>query len=194
MRSSPPWWGLLSSGAAPLLLIGGWTVAALRQPDDFDSTVQSICSLAGLAANDRWLMTIALLGVGVCHLVTAVALTPSATAGRVALGLGGVANLLVAAFPLPAVGASPAHTVAAGTAFTALGVWPALGWRRGRATPLMLRPVASIAAAALLLGLVAWFGVTLYTDVRLGLAERVAAGAQAFWPLIAVVSAHAGRR
>src|SRR5687768_4141778 len=33
MRSSAPWWALLSSAAAPVLLIGGWTLAAQRQPE-----------------------------------------------------------------------------------------------------------------------------------------------------------------
>ena len=27
-----PWWGVLSSVAAPVVLIGGWTVAAALQP------------------------------------------------------------------------------------------------------------------------------------------------------------------
>ena len=27
-----PWWGVVSSGAAPVLLVGGWTLAAWLQP------------------------------------------------------------------------------------------------------------------------------------------------------------------
>ncbi|WP_255658759.1 DUF998 domain-containing protein [Actinoplanes sp. L3-i22] len=212
-RNSVPWWALLSSAAAPVALIGGWTLAARRQPAGFDSAVDTISALAARDAADRWLMTAALLCLGVCHVVTALGLTRAATAGRIVLGLGGAATMLVAAFPLP----DPAHPAAATTAFGALAVWPALAWRRpdrgpGAAHsdvspldrgPVALRPVVSSAAALVLLGLVAWFAVTLGAGGRVGLAERVAAGAQACWPLIVVWSArlhprlsarpHAGR-
>ena len=163
-------------------------MAAQRQPEGYDSMVATISSLAARDATDRWLMTVALLGVGVCHGVTASGLRRAAPAGRVVLGLGGVATVLVAVFPLPAAGAAPAHAVAAGVAFGALAVWPALAWRRGGRAPAALRPVVSVAAAVALLGLVAWFGVTLSTGGRVGLAERVAAGAQACWPLVVVLS------
>lgn len=188
MRTSTPWWALLSSAAAPLLLIGGWTLAARLQPTDFDSAVDTISALAASGAPHRWLMTSALLGVGGCHLVTAAGLIGCAVAGRLLLALGGVLTMLVAAFPLPATGTSAAHTVAAAGAFTALATWPALGRARGPAAP-ALRPAASFTAAVVLSGLVAWFAVSLYTGDRVGLAERVAAGAQACWPLLAVASA-----
>jgi hypothetical protein len=64
------WWALLSSTAAPVLLIGGWTLAATRQPAGFDSTRDTISALAALDARDRWIMTVALAGVGVAHLAT----------------------------------------------------------------------------------------------------------------------------
>ncbi|GAA2912291.1 DUF998 domain-containing protein [Actinoplanes cyaneus] len=188
MRWSTPWWALLSSAAAPAVLIGGWTLAAQRQPEGYDSTVATISSLAAQDATDRWLMTVALLGVGVCHGVTALGLSRAAPAGRVVLGLGGLATVLVAVFPLPVAGAAPAHTVAAAVAFVALAVWPALAWRRGGHSPAALRPVVSVAAAVALLGLVAWFGGTLGSGGRVGLTERLAAGAQACWPLVAVLS------
>lgn len=194
MRSSTPWWALLSSVAAPVLLIGGWTAAARRQGGGYDAGVETISSLAAVGADDRWLMTAALLGVGVCHAVTALGLTACAPAGRVVLAFGGVATALVAAFPLPAAGGSTAHAVAAGAAFFALAIWPAPGARRADGTPSALRPGVAFAATVALLGLVAWFAVTLSTGQRVGSAERVAAGAQAIWPLIAVLSARAGRQ
>ncbi|KUL41354.1 DUF998 domain-containing protein [Actinoplanes awajinensis] len=180
-------YALVSSAVAPVALIGGWTLAAQRQPAGFDSTVDTISALAALGATDRWLMTVALLCVGVCHVVTALGLTPAAVAGRIVLALGGVATMLVAAFPLPVVGTSAAHAVVAGAAFGALSIWPALAWRRGRG-PVALRPAVSFAAALVLLGLVGWFTVTLGTGARVGLAERMAAGAQSCWPLIVVLS------
>ena len=193
-RSPVAWWGLVSSAAAPVLLIGGWTVAAARQQDGFDPVVETISALAAYGADDRWVMTTALAGLGLCHLTTATALRGAAPVGRAVLAGGGVATVLVAVFPLPAdESGSVAHTVVAGTAFLALAVWPALAGRRNAPGP--LRPAASVAAAAVLLGLVAWFGDELTSDTdRVGLAERAAAGAQALWPLAAVWGSRQRRR
>jgi hypothetical membrane protein len=190
-----PWWGLLSSAAAPVLLIGGWTVAAARQPGEFDPVVDTISDLAAYGATDRWIMTAALAGLGVCHVVTALALRPAAPIGRWLLGCGGVATALVATFPLPADGSgSKAHSLAAAVGFVTLAVWPAGAWRRRAASPL-LRPLGALCAAAVLTSLVAWFGAELAADSnRVGLAERVAAGAQALWPLAVVIAARLGRR
>jgi len=190
-----PWWGLVSSFVAPLLLIGGWTVAATVQPGPFDAVGRTISQLAAGDASHRWLMTGALVGVGLSHLVTAGALRCAATAGRLVLGLGGLGTLLVAAFPLPAGGSSSsAHTAAAGVAFVSLAVWPAFAGRRRQAprrtvAPLLRPPACALAACTLLL-LLAWFVAQQLTGGhRVGLAERVAAGAQALWPLAVVLSA-----
>jgi hypothetical membrane protein len=190
MQERVPWWGLVSSAAAPVLLIGGWTLAATRQPAAFNSSSDTISALAGLGATDRWVMTTALAGLGLCHITTALALRPLPRPGRLLLGAGGVATLLVAALPLPkGDGGSVSHTVAAGIAFVALSVWPAFSWRRGARSPAPLRPVVALGAATVLLGLLGWFGAELAADDgRVGLAERVTAGAQALWPLAAVVA------
>lgn len=190
-----PWWGLVSSVAAPLLLIGGWTVAAAVQPVPFDAVIRTISDLAARDAAHRWLMTAALAGVGLSHLVTASALRCAAPAGRLVLALGGLATLLVAAFPLPAGGgSSSAHFAAAALAFVSLAVWPAFAWVRlpgsGRTVAVLLRPKASMAAAGVLLLVLAWFFVEQLSGGPLvGLSERVAAGAQAVWPLAVVLSA-----
>jgi hypothetical membrane protein len=179
---------LLSSAAAPLLLVGGWTAAAARQPAGYDQTLKTISSLAAVGAADRWLMTAALFGTGICHLVTAAGLRPVAPGGRLLLAAGGVATVLVAAFPLPREGSSPAHTISAGFAFLALAAWPLLGFRRAPGTPHALRPVGSIAAGVVLLVLVGWFAVAMASGIRVGLAERVAAGAQTTWPFVVALS------
>jgi hypothetical membrane protein len=190
-----PWWGLVSSIAAPLLLIGGWTLAAGMQPMHFDAVTRTISDLAAHGTPHRWLMTGALFGVGLAHLATAVALRCARAAGRLVLGLGGLATLLVAASPLPAGGrSSSAHTAAATVALVSLAVWPAFAWKyprtTGRTVPVLLRPQASAAAACTLLMFLAWFFVEhLVSGQRIGLAERVAAGSQALWPLAVVVSA-----
>jgi hypothetical protein len=183
-----PWWGLASSLAAPVLLVGGWTWAAARQSGGFDPVVETISALAARDADDRWLMTTALLGVGACHLTTAAALRGAALPGRLVLAAGGVATVLVAAFPLPGGGgSSTAHTAAAGVSFAALGAWPLVAGRRDGEGALA-RPV-SVTAGVVLLALVGWFSVELSADSdRVGLAERVAAGAQSVWPLVAAWS------
>ena len=186
MSVRTPWWGLVSSAAAPVLLIGGWTVAAGRQRGGFDPVVETISALGAHGADDRWLMTTALAGLGACHLTTALALRAAATPGRVLLAVGGLGTLLVAAFPLPAGGGgSAAHTAAATVSFVALGSWPLLAGHAASESWPLRRPV-SVTAGVVLLGLVGWFFVELVADTdRVGLSERVAAGAQSLWPLAA---------
>jgi hypothetical protein len=41
-----PWWGVVSSAVAPVLLAGGWTVAAGLQPRSFNLCVPRIVSMA----------------------------------------------------------------------------------------------------------------------------------------------------
>lgn len=174
-----PWWAVVSSVLAPILLIGGWTVAAARQGPGFSSVRDTISALAGRGAVDRWLMTACLFGLGLCHLVTAAGLRPLALPGRIVLAVGGAATLAVAALPLPAEGESKPHTAVAYVAFTALAVWSAFAWR----SP------ASYLATGILVALALWLAIALRVDpTRLGLAERFAAGAQAIWPMCVVLA------
>ena len=182
-----PWWAVASSSAAPVLLIGGWTLAAAIQPDGFDQVGGTISELAGDSAAARWVMTSALAGVGMCHLVTALGLRPARPAGRAVLATGGAATLALAAFPLPAAGSSTGHTASAAVAFVALAAWPVLAARRGPWQPWGLRPGVCRVAAAVLLGLVGAFAVQL-GGTRVGVAERLASGTLAIWPLAVVGS------
>ncbi|MGC4869720.1 DUF998 domain-containing protein [Micromonospora sp. DT53] len=194
--SAVPRWALLSAGGAPLFLIGGWTLAQAAQPDGFDPVRQTISALAATGADHRWIMTIGLAGLGLCHLTTALGLVSAAPAGRALLALGGLATVVLVAFPQNPAGDSTTHAVAAGVAFGALAVWPALAVprravpsldREHRHPPAPVRRVA-LAAAALLLGLVGWFAVELVTDgTWIGLTERLAAAAEAGVPLGAVL-------
>jgi hypothetical protein len=75
-----------------------------------------------------------------------------------------------------------------------MAVWPAFAWKYpltpGRTVPVLLRPHESAVATCILLVFLAWFFVEqLVSGQRIGLAERVAAGSQALWPLAVVVSA-----
>lgn len=192
-----PWWGRLSSLLAPVLLIGGWTLAAALQPGGFDSVTGTISELAGYDATARWVMTLGIAGTGVCHLVTAAALRPAARAGRLVLAVGGVFTLLVAAFPLPAGGGSSAtHSVVAFVAFVLLTAWPAWSVRssvRGFVPWGLRRPVALSAFAVLTLTTLGFFAAVTLGWAQVGLLERVVAGGQALWPLAVVVSSRGSR-
>jgi hypothetical membrane protein len=184
-----PWWAVLSASCAPVFLIGGWTLAASRQPAGYDPTVETISALAARGASDRWVMTGALAALGVCHAASALGLRPAAPYGRLLLAGGGVATVLVAAFPLPDGGTSTRHAVAAGISFTALALWPALASRRAAGIPALLRPAVAVPVTVLLAGLSGWLVVELRGGDRVGLAERVLAATEALWPLLAIVSA-----
>ncbi len=175
-------WAPVSATLAPLALVGGWSVAATRQPAGYDATRDTISALAAHDAQDPWLMTAALVVVGGCHLATALALTEADRAGRAVLAFGGVATVLVAAFPQP----SPGHFPAATASFAALAAWPALS-----ALPSRRAGLLASGGLAVLLG---WLGLELGDGDLLGLSERVAAGAQALWPLAAVLALRARAR
>src|ERR1017187_8451227 len=143
-----PLWGVVSSAVAPVLLAGGWTVAAGLQPRSFNPVADTISSLAAQGAADRWVMTLALAGVGACYVLTGLALRPAALAGRLILMTGGVATMLVAANPEPAGGGgSLPHTFWAAIGFIALAAWPLAARKRGRLVPAGLRPAVSASAA-----------------------------------------------
>ena len=89
------------SAAAPVLLVGGWTVAAGLQPRSVNAVTSTISALAADGAADRWVMTLVLLAVGVCDAVTGLALRPAAAPGRLILIAGGIAGVLVRRPPSP---------------------------------------------------------------------------------------------
>ena len=173
-------WAVVSATLAPVGLIGGWTLAAMRQGPGYDPVRDTISALAADGAADRWIMTLALGLLGVCHLVTAAGLTDARVPGRVLLALGGAATIAVAALPQPAAGHVPAATVA----FVALALWPAASGSPGRRR--------AVAATLVLLVLLAGLGVGLRHGDVLGLTERLLAGAEALWPLVAVLTPRHG--
>ncbi len=170
-------------------MIGGWLVAASLQPPGYSAIRQTISALAAEGAHDRWVMTAGLAVVGVCHVVTASGLRSARAVGRVLLALGGVATIVVAGMPQPVHGSSPGHTVAAGVAFAALSCWPLAAHTSDGSIGALRLPTAAAATAVSIVLLVA-FLVELQGGARLGLAERVLAGAQSFWPAAVAVWAY----
>lgn len=187
MRSVAPW-GLPSSLTAPIILVGGFMLAAARQSGSYNPWVDTISALAAPSAIHPWIMTTALCGLGVCHIATAAALPAAAPLGRFFLAFGGGATVGVAVFPTNATGMSTAHLVAASLAFGALAIWPALARRRREGHPPILHPRVSFTASAVLLLLVLWFVLELVNgSKRVGVAERSVAVAEALWPAAVVL-------
>ncbi len=188
--SNVPWWGLASSVAAPVLMVGGWTVAGSLQPQPFDPVGDTVSALAAVGAADRWVMTLTFLAVGVCDITTGLALRPAAATGRLILVAGAAVGMLVAVFPQPAAGGgSPLHAIWASAGFGALTAWPAGAWRRGPEVPWALRPAVCAVAATVLALLLVWLAAEVIPGAgQVGLAERVLGTAQAVWPLTVVLS------
>ena len=82
----------------------------------------TISALAAQGADDRWLMTSALVALGGAHVATAAGLEEAAPVDASCSRSGGVTAALVAAFPQP----SPGHFPAATASFVTLALWPAL--------------------------------------------------------------------
>jgi hypothetical membrane protein len=191
-----PWWGLVSSVAAPVLMAGGWTVAAALQPHSYSPVADTVSALAAVGARDRWVMTLTFVVVAACDVVTGLALRPARTLGRAILIAGALAGVLVAAnpeqpgtlYPLP-------HIIFGALGCVALVAWPAGAWRRGPSVPWGLRPAVSAGAIAVLLALLVWFGAELIAvGGQAGLAERIFGAGQALWPLAVVVSCRLAAR
>jgi len=183
-----PWWGIASSGLAPVLLVVGWTVAADLQPTPFDAVSRSISTLAMQEMPYRWIVTSGILGVGICNVVTGLALRAAADGGRLLLIFAGVCSMLIAVNPQHPHGGSVPHE-----AFSLLGVlimtlWPVAAIRRTPGAPVGLRPRVAYAAVGLNLALLLWFAAELFHGAQLGLAERAVATDQALWPFIVVLT------
>jgi hypothetical membrane protein len=190
-----PWWGVVSSAATPIFLIGGWSVAAGLQPEPFDPIRQTVSTLAGAGAADRWVMTIAFVVVAACYITSAVALRPAAPSGRFVLIAAGLAGVLVAASPEAAPGSfSMAHAFWSALGFAFLAAWPLAARQQGPMVPWGLRPPAAAGASVVITILLAWFVAELITHGgQIGLAERVLGCAQALWPVLVVLSCRRSR-
>jgi Protein of unknown function (DUF998) len=186
---SVPWWGVVSSVAAPVLMVAGWSVAAGLQRS-FDPVADTVSALAAQGAADRWVMTLTFVVVGACYFITGLGLRPARLPGRLMLMAAAVAGVLVAANPEhPGTNLPVPHMIWGAAGCAVLVAWPAGAWRRGPSVPWGLRPAVSAGVVALLLTLLVWFVAELFTGgAQVGLAERIFGTAQALWPLTVVVS------
>ncbi len=181
-----PWWVVVAASLSPVLLIGGFFVGTALQPATYSPIRDTISQLAGQGANDSWVMTWAITGVGLCYLLVALGLHPAAGAGRVLLAGGGLATLLIAGFRDPRLGYSLAHELAVIVTVLTCCTWPIFAARR-RHPALLLTRTASFAGAGVSLGLAAWYALESHGTL-LGLAERFAAVAPPLWLLAVVIT------
>ncbi|MFE3665484.1 DUF998 domain-containing protein [Streptomyces sp. NPDC059164] len=192
MRSAP-WWALVSSGCAPVLLVGSWMIAQLRQGSAYDPATETLSVLASYGATSYWLMTGMLLVLGTCYVATAHALRQAALPGRVALAGGGLAALALTLVPAPSSGGALEHGAVATVGVVLLAVWPPLAATRGgRPVPWGLRLDVSLAASALMFASALWFLAELQSARAPGVAERVVTFLQALWPFLVVLSCRRG--
>jgi hypothetical membrane protein len=183
-----PWWALLSSGSAPVLLVGGWTTAELLQGPGYDPVTQTISILAAYGAPGYWVMNAMLVALGTCYLATARGLRAARLPGRLALAGGGVAAIALTVFPAPVRGGDFGHGTVVTIGFGLMAVWPVLAARGRGPAPWALRPPVTIVVSALMCLGAAWFLVELQSRGAAGVAERALTAAQAVWPLIVVAS------
>lgn len=179
-----------------MLLIAGWTGAAHYEGSSYDPVTQTISVLGAYGAAGFWVMTAAFLALGVCHLLTAWGLRAAATAGRVALGGGGLAALVLVALPAPSSGGSLHHGTVVVVGFTLLAVWPVLAVNGGPAAPWALRLAPSVAVTTLMAAGGVWFLIEMGRHGDAGVAERVVTSLQSLWPFVVAASClrHARRR
>ncbi|MFM9370399.1 DUF998 domain-containing protein [Streptomyces sp. Da 82-17] len=194
-----PWWAVVSSACAPLFLVGGWAVAAVLEGPGYDPATETISVLAADGAAGRGVLTVALVALGVCHVVTAYGLRLAATPGRVALGCGGLAVIGMALAPVPRSGGSLTHGWVVGVGFALMAVWPVLAASasasantdasaRGRAVPWALRLSVSLVVCLSMGAGALWFLGELHRHGADGVAERVLTAVQTVWPLVVVLS------
>jgi hypothetical membrane protein len=183
-----PLWVLICSASIPVLLTSGWAVAGVVQPPSYSPMRETVSALAGRAGTDRWIVTSALIVVGVCYLATAAGLTIVRRRARVALAVSGIASMGIAASPEPVVGSTVRHMAFTVIGAALLAIWPALTAQRGLPASQLTSIPAALAVTGAFLVMLGWLYLETRNGPILGLAERLDSSVQAMWPFIVAVS------
>ncbi|WP_181762965.1 DUF998 domain-containing protein [Rhodococcus spelaei] len=187
-RAGAAWWTPISSAAAPLLLIGGWVAAGSRQPPTYSPVRQSISVLSGDAATDQWVMTTALIAVGLCHLLTAAGLYGIRPAARIVLAASGLAGIAMAMIPQPEVGSIPAHVALAVLGAITLALWPAFVGSRAHRWPSLLSVRMCTIATLVFVVMTVWLLIEAQGGANFGLSERICTSIESSWPFLVVLA------
>jgi hypothetical protein len=146
---------------------------------------QTMSVLAGQSATDRWVMTVALLLVGSCQIVTGAGLTVVRMPARILLILTGLSTLGIAATPEPATGPTARHLAFAVSCVVTTAVWPVLVARPAPAQSWILSVHGCAAVTVVFAGLSCWLLIAARDGGGdLGMVERLTAAGQGLFPLV----------
>jgi hypothetical protein len=187
------WWALICAGLCATLLPCAWLVAGALQPAAYNPIHQTVSVLAGRAGMHRWIVTGALLLVGVCYLATAAGLAALRRCARVGLVVAGAAAIGIALCPEPVKGTTTEHMTCTSIGAATIAIWPALTTRRGGHVPTVLSVPVTAATTVAFLALLGWLLFEARTDGRVGLAERLDSSVQVVWPFVVAVALRAHR-
>lgn len=178
---------VVASILAPVLLVAGWWYAGSLHPG-FDPVRQPLSDLSAANAPNRWVMTVVLLLVGVCHVVTAIGLRAADPTGRWLLALGGAALVILALIPNRSVGNYYlVHTYWSALTFAFLAFWPTAAVRFGAHVPWPLRLPVGVAVSLVTFLLLLLTGIGIITESdTLGIRESALYAFTTAWPLVVV--------
>jgi hypothetical membrane protein len=184
-----------SSVLAPVLLVLGWWYAVSLHPG-FDPVRQPVSDLTAANAPNRWTMTLALMAVGVCHVVTARGFRAADPTGRWLLAAGGVSLVVLALIPNRTVGSYYlVHSYWSALTFGFLALWPTASSRFGDRVPWPLRLPVGLAGSVVTFLLVLLTAVGMITESdTLGLREHAVYAWTTAWPLVVVAGTRAASR
>jgi hypothetical protein len=181
-------WVPVCAGLSPALLTIAWLIGDAVQPTSYSPMRQTVSVLAGDAATDRWIVTGALYGIGVCYLATAAGLRAVTLRARVGLVVAGLAAIGIAASPEPVSGGRAQHLIFTVIGAVAIAVWPALGAQTPTPASILVSARVSAVVSLGFLILLSWTVVETQGGASLGLAERVSSAIQTGWPLAVTLS------
>lgn len=179
-----PGWTIVSAALCPVLLVGGWVVSGAVQRAPYDAVQQTMSVLAGQPGTHPWVMTGALVLVGVTQVVTAAGLHEVSAPARVLLVMTGLCTFGVAASPEPTAGPTPIHLAFAVSCVFTTAIWPIFVVRRAPTPSWAVSVYGCAAVTALFAALSAWVLFASFGGGDLGLAERTTSTTLGLFPLI----------
>jgi hypothetical protein len=179
-----PWWAVAAAALTPAVLTAGWLIGGALQPAPYNLVRDTVSSLAGLDGTDRWIMTDALLLVGVIYLVMALGLACLRAAARMLLVVAGMCSFGIAAAPVPATGPTPLHLAWTVLGAVTLTFWPAVTAWRARPRTAVVSAGWTVAVTIAFTAMLIWTLVEVRGGPTLGLAERSITSVQTTWPLV----------
>ncbi len=187
----------------PIQNISGWLIAGIIASTvhtetwpGYDGVRQTISELASPESPVTPIMSAFFVLGGVLSLIAGIYARALAMPGRVAIFIGGLCMFGITIYPTPLIGYSVEHRVYAITSFVLFSAWPLLSMRFRKTAPILLRPLASIAATVVFTIVSFWFLFT-WTDPTApatGVLERLLSFIQTAWLSVVVLSAWRGQR